>query len=44
VHAFNVTLLVAVGVALVASVTVSWVLRPGRQMVAEEESVALEAA
>ena len=43
VHAFNVTLLVAVGVALLASVAVSWVLRPRRQVIAEEP-LALEAA
>jgi fucose permease len=45
VHAFDVTLLIAVGVALLASVAVSWVLRPRRKMIAEEtEPLALEAA
>ena len=45
VHTFDVTLLIAVGVALLASVAVSWVLRPRRQMIAEEtEPLALEAA
>ncbi len=43
VHALTVTLLVAVGVVLLASVTVSWVLRPRRQTM-PEESLALEAA
>ena len=43
VHAFDITLLVAVGVALLASALVSWVLRPP-STIAVEESVALEAA
>jgi EmrB/QacA subfamily drug resistance transporter len=43
VHAFDITMLVAVGVALLASVLVSWVLRPP-STVAVEESVAFEAA
>jgi EmrB/QacA subfamily drug resistance transporter len=42
VHAFDLTMLVAVGVAFVASMTVSWVLRP--QPEAVQEAVALEAA
>ena len=43
VHAFDITLLVAVGVALLASALVAWVLRPS-PTVAVDESVALEAA
>src|SRR5947207_60691 len=41
VHAFDITMLVAVGVALLASGLVSWVLRPS-STVAVEESVAFE--
>ena len=41
-HAFDITLLVTVGVALLASALVSWVLRPPTAAV--EEPVALEAA
>ena len=44
VHAFSVTLLVAVGVALVASATVSWLLRPAATETSDQEVVALEAA
>jgi EmrB/QacA subfamily drug resistance transporter len=45
VHAFSMTLLVMVGVALVASALVSWMLRPQPVAVAaEEQAVALDAA
>jgi len=45
VHAFSMTLLVMVGVALLASAVVSWLLRPLPVAVAEEdEEAALEAA
>jgi len=43
VHAFDITMLVAVGVALLASALVSWVLRPP-STVAVEEPIAFEAA
>jgi EmrB/QacA subfamily drug resistance transporter len=43
VHAFDITMLVAVGVALLAAALVSRVLRP-RTVTEEDESVALEAA
>ena len=38
VHAFDLTMLLAVGVALLASVAVSWVLRPRRQMMPRRPS------
>jgi len=43
VHAFDITMLVAVGVALAAAALVSRVLRP-KAVTEEDESVALEAA
>ena len=44
VHAFDITMLVAVGVALLAAALISRVLRPAAVLTANTESVALEAA
>jgi EmrB/QacA subfamily drug resistance transporter len=44
-HAFDVTLLIGVGVALLAAATISWLLRPNAQQpVGVESDVVLEAA